>query len=448
MLLGLVLTVMLLGSLNVHAQSTIYHVRTGATGSQNGSDWSNAYTSLPATLVRGATYYIADGSYSGRTFNTATSGTSLITIKKATIADHGTSTGWQNSYGDGQATFSGKIEFTSSYWVFDGQTGGGPENNWNQNFGFKITETGDANAVIRIGYTSPANNITIRHVDMQGKGSVSNQGGGSSNDGVAIYSASNITISYYWMHGIGRCPFYISPNNFIAEYGWVESFNRSSAVHSEIASIWNFDGNMGDTTFRYNLFTDIKSTGGLMWDNHANPKANLYIYGNVFYKPAGASWDVANGVIGGWTGGNGEEFHNCLVYNNAFINIDQQCLSTFPNIASGNAAYNNLFYNCQSPDFAKFATHDYNYFINSGGTHSEANGTSATSGDPFVNYVALNFSLKAPTAAGKSLPSPFTIDPAGYTRGSDGVWDRGAFEFGGKDSPAPLSAPSNLKLSP
>jgi hypothetical protein len=39
------------------------------------SDWTNAYPSLPATLTRGDTYYIATGNYGGYGFNTAQSGT-------------------------------------------------------------------------------------------------------------------------------------------------------------------------------------------------------------------------------------------------------------------------------------------------------------------------------------------------------------------------------------
>ena len=46
------------------AQSQCFYcVRQGATGLANGSDWTNAFTSLPATLQRGATYYLAGGSY-------------------------------------------------------------------------------------------------------------------------------------------------------------------------------------------------------------------------------------------------------------------------------------------------------------------------------------------------------------------------------------------------
>jgi hypothetical protein len=442
LMLGLVLASALSVPLSAQALNS-YYVRAGATGSNNGSDWSNAYAALPTTLLRDSVYYIADGTYGGRTFSTPTSGTSLITIKKATASDHGTTTGWNGAYGDGQAVFNGMFDFTSSNWVVDGQTGGG-HGSWNTGFGFKIVEKGAANAIIRIAYSGTADNITIRHVELQGQGSAPTQGGSYSNDGLAVYGASNVTLSYYWMYGIGRCPFFISPQNLIVEHGWVESYYSAFDVHSAVASIWGFDGSVGDTTFRFNLFTDMQSTGGLMWDNISNANAHLYIYGNIFYRIPGSRWtNSANGLIGGWT--NGVRTSNILVYNNTFINIDYMIYTTFAGSASGNAAFNNLYYNSVSPDYAKFSTHDYNYYISSGGSQSETHGTSASSGDPFVDYPNFNFALKAANAPGTSLLSPYNLDPVAKTRGADGTWDRGALEFlnGGTTAIAP---PTNLRI--
>ena len=422
------------------ASAANIYVRPGATGANNGADWTNAYTALPSTLVRGNTYYIAAGSYAGRTFSTAASGTSAITIKKATVADHGTSTGWSDAYGTGQAAFTGGLSFSTPYWVLDGQTGGGQANNWKGNFGIKVTEKGDSKAILN--FTSGGSNVTVRHVDLVGKGSVSSAGGSYSNDAVAIYGASNVTLSYFHMVGIGRCPFFISPKNLVVEHGWVEKYYGSSAVHSEVASIWGFSGSVGDVTFRHNLFTDIQSTGGLMWDNSSNKAAKLLVYGNVFYKPAGASWGKANGVVGGWTGGGGEQFHNAKVYNNAFINVDQQSLSTLPNIASGNEAYNNIFLNSQAPSFSKFSSHNYNHFINSGSTAGESGGTTG-SGDPFVNVSGLDFRLKAGTAGGMNLAAPFNADGLGNARGADGTFDRGPFEY--VTGTINVAAPTNLR---
>ena len=113
-----------------------HYIRQGAAGTGSGLDWTNACTDFTGacavgSLVRGDTYYVADGTYAGRTFSTAASGTTLITIKKATVADHGIATGWSDSFGDGAcpastcAQFSGAWVFTTPYWLVDGQTGGG-----------------------------------------------------------------------------------------------------------------------------------------------------------------------------------------------------------------------------------------------------------------------------------------------------------------------------------
>ena len=429
----LLLTMLFLGT--VSAKAAKHYVRAGALGSANGNDWSNAFTMLPPTLTRGDTYYIADGSYGGYIFDDAVSGTLVTTVQKATTTNHGTDTGWDSTYGDGQAIFTSQLEFLSSYWMVDGVTGGGPQNLWSNSFGFRINEAGDGTALIKVGNPSyfpggakTASNVTLRHVEMYGKGSVSTHGGSNSNDGIAVYSGANVTLSYFLMNGIGRAPMSIADANFIAEYGWVQSYYASVEVHSELMAIWSFSGTVGDTTLRYCLITDIQGTGGVMWDNSANTSAQLYVYGNIFYKPSGATWGQANGVIGGWTG-NGAKFHNARVYNNTFINVDQPTLSMFPIIFSGNIAYNNFWYNSTPPEFGKFATHDYNHFVNSGDTQLEPNGTSATSGDPFIDYPNLNFALKTATTAGKSLPSPFSLSPMGTIRGADGTWDRGAFEF-------------------
>ena len=146
-----------------------HYVRQGATGS--GSDWSNAYGSLPATLTRGDTYYIADGNYASYIFDDAVSGTTVITIKKAMstgygTGDHGTETGWSSSYGDGQAVFAENITFYKGYYVIDGNgTHTIPSKN-SSDYGFKIVNTQDANyGVITFGeWQETASNIIIKYV--------------------------------------------------------------------------------------------------------------------------------------------------------------------------------------------------------------------------------------------------------------------------------------------
>lgn len=142
------------------------YVRDGATGANNGSDWTNAYTSLPAILVRGDTYYIADGSYPSYTVDDAVSGTLYITIRKATNSDHGTDIGWNVLYGDGQAIFNygaqgSAITISTSYVDFDGVVGGGSDQS---TYGFKLKFPldcwGASPAVSLVAYTPSTGTAT------------------------------------------------------------------------------------------------------------------------------------------------------------------------------------------------------------------------------------------------------------------------------------------------
>jgi hypothetical protein len=392
-----------------------HYVRAGASGNGSGSDWTNACTDFSgscASQVRGDTYYVATGTYASHNFNSSASGTTPITIKKATVADHGTATGWSDTFGTGTATFNGQINFGSSYWVFDGVTGGGP-GNWTSGFGFKISVSGTSPAL----RTDAISNVTVRHTEIQG---TQNTGGGGSiaQDGVAIYGGKFITLSYYSIHDMGRCPFFISTQDFVAEYGYTGIFRSTSAAHAELASIWGFSIGSNRITFRYNLFTHSEGTGGLIFDNQEDiTGGGMKVYGNVFYRPAGDTWEINNGLIGGWTGGGGEKFYGVEVYNNTFYNTTSadgnSPLTNFPNTYGSNIAYNNLFYNTNSVNYSRF---------------TNANNSVVTS-DPFVNAAGLDFRLKAATATGTTVASPYNSDPWGLARGTDGVWDRGAYEF-------------------
>jgi len=393
--------------------------------------------------VRGATYYVAAGTYPGYTFNTAVSGTNVVTVKKASVTEHGPSAGWQDNYASGVAQFNGQINVTRSYFVFDGVTGGGP-GSWTNGLGFKVVVT-SASPTIAINmsqFSASASDITFAHIETVGNDG-SNQGGGSiANDAYAFYGqVSAIKVSYCYSHDMGRCHIFSSGQNVTIEYSCFGDYTSSAATHAEVMSI---DPQLGSSvrnwTIRYCLFTHVEGTGGVMFNGQG-----MSFYGNVFYRPAGDAWVSGNGLVGGWTGANGEVMRDYLVYNNTFINVNTTVLTTLPQTFSGCAAWNNIFYNCSTPSFVKFTSHNYNHFINSGGTGGEANGTSAASGDPFVDYANLDFRLKAATAAGSNLGPPYNLDPYGRTRGTDGVWDRGAFEFGTALTNAAISvAPANL----
>ncbi|MBC8096573.1 MAG: hypothetical protein H7Y43_12255 [Akkermansiaceae bacterium] len=410
-------------------RAAIYHVRAGATGAANGADWINAYPALPTTLSRGSTYYVATGTYGGYTFNTAESGTSIVTVKKATGSDHGSNTGWNDNYGIGTALFNSYWRITRGYFILDGQVGGGP-GSWTNGYGFKIQSLSTSDFQPGLTVTDNRKNVTLRHFEIQGNGGDGDGGGGGqANDALDIgFGTDQTTVSYAYLHDMGRCLIFGHGNNMFFEFVYGGKFESTDVEHSEIASLWAHaaSGSPGpvctNVTFANCVWSHMEGTGGLIIQGDG-----VKIYGNVFYRPAGLTFPSANGAIATWRR---DVFTRGRIYNNSFINLGQGFASLgigFGGTTDDNIVENNIFYNC-NVSFGGFALHDYNLFINTSGADAsdEAHGATATSAI-FNDYVALDFNLKNNTAAGINVGPPYNIDPNGNSRTT---WTRGAYEYG------------------
>ena len=430
----LLLLALLLFSAGGLARAANYYVRAGAAGSNNGSDWTNAYTALPAALSRGSTYYIADGTYSGYTFDDAVSGTSLITIKKAIASDHGTGTGWSSSYGDGLATF-GSFTFTTSYWVIDGQTGGGP-GSWESGFGIKL-QASSARIVL---LNNNAGNITFSHIDMEHYGRFTAQ----SQDGIyGLGTSNNIKVSYCYLHDTCRCQILTrNTNGFILEYSKLARNGYSDGIHREAWSA-GVDDNV---TIRYCIFENISNTGYICLVNGVGNAENWQIYGNVFYRTPGDGSSVSRLIEVKYADPDFTSAINWRIYNNAVVNLQGLGAGVDIQSGSGNIAKNNIFYNntVSSIQFGN-TSHDYNWFENNYRTNgcsppcdldptlagSETHGIHG-SGDPFADWQNGDFYLTSGTSArdhGTDLGTSYDEDAYGNTRGADGNWDIGAYEY-------------------
>ncbi len=355
--------------------------------------------------------------YGGATFNLAASGTTRIQVVKATVGDHGTSTGWADALGDGPASFSGDIQFTTPHYVFDGVVGGGP-GSWTSGHGFIISGSG-VGISVNPGFSGSGSHITIRHVEIDGKATEPGRG-----DGIFAVLTAAIEVSYLYIHDTQNVPFQInSVDGLTVEFTYTGFFESSPEVHAEICSC---DG-IENAVFRYNLFTYAASTGGLIL--HTKGSGGVNIHGNVFYQPSGGpAWTYGpNGLIGGWTTDN--NLVDVKVFHNTFIGIDVgQCV--FGSLAKGTVSTevrNNYFYNVDDDTClggGDWSTVTHNHWNDSGSTVGP-NATSS-SGDPFVDYVGLDFRLKANPTAGTTLGTPYDVDMLGTTRAT---WTRGAVEF-------------------
>ena len=116
-----------------HVFAAVHAVVPTCGNNGDGTNWTcaassggaGAYNAIPANLVRGDIYYLADGSYPAYTFSTAASGTATVEIRKAQSYDFGGLSGWNTStMGSSQAIFQqpSPPSFTvaASYLVLNG----------------------------------------------------------------------------------------------------------------------------------------------------------------------------------------------------------------------------------------------------------------------------------------------------------------------------------------
>jgi hypothetical protein len=436
-----------------------HYVRAAAAGSADGSDWTNACTDFigscaVSSLVRGDTYYVATGSYAARTFNTAVSGTLVLTIKGATAADHGTATGWNNAYGVdvAQAHWAYQLVIDSSYWVFDGTTPITPLSNNSLAYGFIVDKPSPCstavNGQLRVDLGSASlSHVTIKHTALIACGSDFDIRQKVLTVGCGECTDSDITIStVYIQNGVNNLQF-SSVTDSLVEYVYSNRNWSSSANHGAGFVIQRTSG----ITVRNSIWASARGTAAFDVLNGNNHDMDGWaIYGNLFIDKS----DGSNGVIA--IGDSTTAIANTVIYNNTVVNCSpttffRQCEATSGcTLAAGNVVKNNLFYNSNGnilQDDGGVIDHDYNSFLSGINPPTERHGQIA-SFQPFANYAGGDYRLSSSGATlltpGLRLAAPYNTDPLGKTRGADGIWDSGAFEFVGTNKPP--SPPIGLKI--
>jgi hypothetical protein len=445
----------LCGLLAVHSWAAAnYYVLSGSGG--NGSAWNNAYGDLPASLNRGDTYYVASGTYGQHIFNDAETGATVY-IKKATAGAHGAETGWNSAYGVGEALFSSGSEawvFPRGNYDIDGVFGSGKSPG---GYGFRVYTSASRNSPATIvaihamgGAPRNVDNVKLRHVEFDfNNGTASGESGAPRNITLgSAWGAPNdgTLIQYCYFHHSAGYAIYCAygTSNFTIEHSYFYRNGGGGGPDAHWETFWNTE--VSNLKFRYNTvdntFGTLGQTGWLMLGNCSNVR----IYGNVFM---GSSSDVAigiAGVISTWVT-NIYVNNGISIINNTFVDLYQPNTFSTPKIyfahENGDDANvvckNNLYYNTVF-EWAGIDTHSHEAV---GGGQGGA-GTSLQSGISstiFSSYAGDNFRLSAATLAGDStVGSEYNTDPDGNIRGgADGVWDRGAYEYGGvADSTAPV----------
>lgn len=441
------------------------YLRSGASGTGSGDDWTNAYTTfvaLESGLARGDTGYVADGTYTGATFNTAASGTTGITIKKASIADHGTETGWDNSYGDGQALVNGDFEFRTDYWVIDGAYRN--EANWQDinAYGIRIKASNGTNTHGIWGNADNgiADNLTFRYLDIGGN---ADQIGVSNVPGEGFYlvggTRSGISISQCHIHNTALPVLMNSTGSVTIEECWIgPSYHKEGIRGQATCPSWIIRNNViqdnGDTPNSESMTAIIACFG-----NDPDTWDAWEIYGNVFVNTNGFGGQYNNGIIIGGGSGFSGDATNWKVYNNTFYNIrtgnpGQGLQAKILLSGTNNVCHNNIFVGfpsgMQLGISADDADTNFFYCPDASGLAAIVSSFPSTisgSSDPMVDAANGDYQLSE-SVPGTVLGAGFDdIDPLGNQRGEGGVWDVGVYQFDGTPPSGPTLNVTNFNAT-
>lgn len=421
-------------------QGETYYISPLGSSGYTGLNWSQAWRQLPATLERGATYYLAGGSYSTLSVSNTPSGTELITIKKATTHDHGTNTGWQSTFGTTEAVFPGSTFINTSYVTLDGQMENAIRIEWNPSGGIggRVLEIQDSqhlavkyceidgryaeqNGSQTAGACTLVNlldssDITIDHSIMHD----------AADDGMQIHHCSELNITYneiYNLHGCGtdgNCgPCYNGHSDGIELFHVDNSEFIGNFIHnvSSTSSFFPLGGtaHSSNLTLANNIFYNNNNTGFVAYIHAID---GIRIYNNVF-------WGQASGRYGGLALGN--NLTNMEMYNNVILSVNYSHMG-----ASFNAVEHVGDYNIIGVDISEYPESTHDQIVSNPG-FIMINGASG----PLVgNVVKEDFMLNDGSPCintGTAVSN--TSDILGTLRPQDGAFDIGAFEVQSGSTP-------------
>jgi len=467
-LVGFVFSINFLASESFVAGQTHY-IRSGTGLTEKcGDDWNTACDDLPADLIRGYTYYVADGHYNLYSFNDPEDGEKWITIKKAISTDHGTSTGWQESYGDNNAIFDGTLTFRKGYYSIDGQTRN--ENDWtdSSSYGFWIQADLETHYYgVRMTADGPGvKNVNFSYIDISAGMDETN----CENKFSGMYlvgGQEKMYLGYNYIHGVGIPIKVESVTDVIIEKNYVGPSWSKEAIRGT--------GTLHNYEIRYNKFVDngagacVSLTADIgVWEGQTKAD-NWFIYGNIFHDTGKYPVMRSSKMIFGGSEEHEEVVSNWKIYNNVMYNMNGH-LDIVTRGGENNLVANNILAPGLSYKGAESAP------VSCGGTNTECKNNwcynihdyNAPSGfdcellktnhpttivgteNPFVDVANLDFRLKesfsgpSPKDAGMNLGLGFdNVDLYGNTRGADGSWDVGAYELVSGEVPPPPQMGTN-----
>jgi len=293
---------------------------------------------------------------------------------------------------------------------------------------------------------------------------------------------TDITLQYSYVHDVSnafdlRNPYNVNLfRNFLAR-------NRSTPTQHDSMTQWS-EGSIsttaGPVSIAYNFFLDSNGTSDIYGAGGATTGAcssncgtlqNVSVYGNIFTCDFLQLTLCGSGLSTVSDNSGLNNLVNLHFTNNTIAFESPGGPELLSPGSTGTIIEDNLFYDLSGTSAVRGATAaalpagsttDYNTVLNCdvalGTQPISANGTwlPAGAGNPFLNSAVLDFHLiadmnvatnsRTASAQGISLSFPYDIDLDGKTRGADGTWERGAYEFVGTQKP--LSHPARVHPFP
>lgn len=457
------LTILILGffSWAESSQAADFYIRTGAIGTNDGSDWTNAWSS-PASILwnsiqPGDTLHLS-GNYSS---NLVVQKDGLvgqpITIKAVTLAEHGTSVGWEEG-------FAGKVIFSNASINLQDRSNIVVDGNNNMLLQATVDFPLSSGSLVYIGSDSVSENIQIENMEIIGQGELTCY----SIRGIGVYGldnrVNNLTLKNLIVHEFSGSAIRLGDHNgLVIENNSIYNVQNASAEYCLIET-------------------------GIPNNNPHNTHVSLYglvevdnvvIRNNNFYQ----EYDD-NIIDGGYAIGFGYVATNVDIYNNTFFNVNNPILGTenpvpiaggrinffsntllgyrtisLPTGSSLNVA-NNIFCNNGFDSYYTRAAYlesqsndDYNNLYCYDARYAYPYGTGgrvlSPGEDPFADIGTRDFHLKDVSYAdsGKDLGVSYNFDFANVSRPQGAAWDNGAYEFVSAGDTTPPSAPSGLNVT-
>jgi hypothetical protein len=422
------LTVTLLSLFVTNAKAANWYVRPGGAGSGTGADWNNACDSttiMSKAVSPGDTIWLAGGDYAhGITFSRNGTSGSPITVMRATGQDSAATSaaGWNATTMDKLARFFGSFNMQNAQNItIDGNSKA------TDTYGIKIdrnpahgTWTGASSPGQGVGCWGGFSTVNLKYYRIEVEGRHASAGlDGTTFDGFGI-SGTGTVISHCSSHDddtLIRCN---GGQNVLIEY--CSLANAMSGTASDHPDSIFTDGCNG-FVLRYCRITDAVAES--VFFGGSTDCNNVWIYGNLIYKSSGF-------YIAGWGSPAGQliTFRDTSpitgvvhIFNNTFYYPDGATAvyqGMTPGLSSSGECYNNAIYS--SVALCSCAPIQYGNNV----TFTASDVVNAAAGDfrPTASSRLLN--------AGRALTVDGYIntDMDGNTRGANGGWDVGAYEYG------------------